>query len=61
MEAEKRGVEFIGLRYAYSDEKKARFSPEIADIQFTHSSFNKILSDEEAKQICKAALQPIEN
>lgn len=61
IEAEKRGVEFIGLRYSYSDAKKAKFSPELAHIQFTHSSFDKILSDEEAAQLCKAALQPVQN
>jgi hypothetical protein len=50
------GIEFIGLRYAYSDAQKAAFSPEIAEIQLTHSTFDRLLSDEEAKEICKAAL-----
>ena len=49
-------VEFIGLRYAYSDAKKASFCPEIAEFQFTHSSFDRIVSDEEAKIQCKAVL-----
>lgn len=48
--AEERGIEFIGLRYAYSDAKKAAFDPEIAQIQFEKSSFSHLLSDEEAKQ-----------
>ncbi len=51
-----KGIEFIGLRYAYSDVRKAAFSPEIAEFQFTHSSFDRILSDKEAKERCKAAL-----
>ena len=51
-----KGVECIGLRYAYSDAKKAAFSPEVAEFQFTHSSFDRILSDKEAKEQCKAAL-----
>jgi histidinol phosphatase-like enzyme len=42
-----RGVEFIGLRYAYSDARKAKFSTEIADIQFR--PFEHILTDEEAQ------------
>jgi phosphoglycolate phosphatase-like HAD superfamily hydrolase len=44
------GIPFIGLRYSYSDQRIARYSQEIADIQFAHSSFGHILSDEEAKQ-----------
>lgn len=44
--ANERGVEFIGLRYAYSDARKAKFSPKIADIQF--QPFQQIMSDEEA-------------
>lgn len=41
------GIEFLGLRYAYSDARKAAFCKEIAEIQFTHSSFAHILSDNE--------------
>lgn len=52
-EAQKRNIEFIGLRYAYSDARKASFSPEIAEYQLTHSTFTHLLSDEEAR----AALQ----
>lgn len=46
-----RGIEFIGLRYAYSDERVNSFRPEITDIQWNHSSFNHILSDEEAEEL----------
>lgn len=46
--ANERGVEFIGLRYAYSDARKAAFSPLIADRQF--EPFRQIMSDEEAKR-----------
>lgn len=46
--AERRGVEFLGLRYSFSDERKRAFRPEVADYQFRHSSFAKILSDQEA-------------
>jgi hypothetical protein len=48
-EAQKRDVKFIGLRYAYADIHKAAFRSEIADFQFLHSNFAKLLSDEEAK------------
>lgn len=47
--AKEEGVEFIGLRYAYSDARKAAFNKEIADYQFTHSTFTHLLSDEEAR------------
>lgn len=47
--AEQRGVEFIGLRYAYSDVRKAAYDEQIADYQFNHSSFSHLLSDDEAK------------
>lgn len=49
-EAERRGIEFVGLRYAYSDERKARFNAELAHIQFTNSGLHSILNDEEALQ-----------
>ena len=54
-EADIRGIEFIGLRYAYSDARKQKYSDEIADYQFSHSSFKKIVSDEEA---CAALSRP---
>lgn len=46
-----KGVEFIGLRYAYSDARKAAFRPEIAEFQFSHSTFDHILSDSEAVEM----------
>ncbi len=48
---EKAGIAVIGLRYGYSDARVGRFRPEIADIQLHHSSFGRILSDEEAGKI----------
>ena len=44
-EALQRGVEFLGLRYSYSDKMKANFNPEIADRQFYPLEY--LLSDEE--------------
>lgn len=49
-EALKRKIPFIGLRYSYSDAKKKQFQPEIAHYQFTHSSLDRLLSDQEALQ-----------
>ncbi len=46
--AQKKNIEFIGLRYNYSDARKKAFRPEIADIQLSHSSFTRLLSDKEA-------------
>jgi hypothetical protein len=46
--AEEIGISFIGLRYSFRDGIIANFSPLIAEIQYNESSFNKILSDEEA-------------
>jgi hypothetical protein len=43
-----RSVEFVGLRYSYSDARKKAFIPEVAEYQFNHSNFANILSDEEA-------------
>lgn len=45
-----RGVEFVGLRYGFSDAKKAAYDDEIANYQFNHSSFSHILSDDEARE-----------
>jgi hypothetical protein len=42
------GNKIVGLRYGYSDARKAAFCPEIAELQFTHSTFAHLLSDEEA-------------
>jgi hypothetical protein len=43
-----KGLAFTGLRYSYCDQRVAAFSGEIADIQWKHSTFEHILSDEEA-------------
>ncbi len=48
-EAEKNHVEFVGLRYGYSDFRKKSFDSRIANTQLNRSGFTQILSDEEAK------------
>jgi hypothetical protein len=45
---EQNSIPFTGLRYAFSDKKKSEFDWEIANYQFKNSSFDQILSDEEA-------------
>ena len=50
-EAEKNHVEFIGLRYGYSDFRKKSFDSRMAHIQLNQSGFTRILSDEEAKAL----------
>ena len=50
-EADKNQVEFIGLRYGYSDFRKKDFDSRIANIQWNQSGFTQILSDEEAKAL----------
>ncbi|MEI8365152.1 MAG: DUF2608 domain-containing protein [Parachlamydiaceae bacterium] len=45
------GIPFIGLRYSYSDSRVAVFDEGIATIQWAHSTFGSILSDEEAALI----------
>ncbi len=47
-EAAKRAVDFIGMRYSYSDERKAAFRADVAAFQYLHSNFCHILSDQEA-------------
>lgn len=47
--ARKKTVEFIGLRYGYSDFRKKAFDSKISTIQLEHSKFTHILSDAEAK------------
>jgi hypothetical protein len=42
-------IAFTGLRYGFSDFRKKNFSQDIADYQFSHSSFDKILTDTQAK------------
>jgi hypothetical protein len=46
-----RGIEFLGLRYGFLDEKVAKFDRNIADIQ--HKNFGTILSDTKAKELLK--------
>lgn len=48
-----KGIPFIGLRYAHSDLHKAAFKPEIAEVQYRHSTFHHVLSDEEARALLK--------
>ncbi len=55
--ANKRGIEFIGLRYSYSDKRKSSFVPEIAEVQFTQSSFHRLLTDDEARDLLKTPLK----
>ncbi len=45
-----KGIAFTGLRYSYRDAEIASFNPEIAAIQWQQSSFDHLLSDEEAQQ-----------
>lgn len=45
------GIEFIGLRYSYSDKRVADFNKELADVQWKYSTFDHILSNEEAEKI----------
>jgi len=52
--AESRGIECIGLRYAFADGRKKAFDPHLADYQFTHSTLHHLLSDEEAKILMQA-------
>jgi len=46
--AKKQGIEFIGLRYAYSDRRKASFRHDIANLQLSYSSLDHLMSDAEA-------------
>lgn len=48
--SEKRGVDFIGLRYGYLDEKVKQFSKETSDVQF--KKFSELISDNDAREIC---------
>lgn len=50
-EMKAKGIEFTGLRYAYSDERVAAFDPQVADTQWSKSTFGSILSDKDAKEI----------
>lgn len=46
--AEKKNIEFVGLRYGYLDAKVKGFRPELADFQF--QKFGLILTDSEAEK-----------
>jgi hypothetical protein len=48
---EKEGIPFLGLRYGFGDARVKAFRKEIAEVQFHHSSFAKILSDTEAEAL----------
>lgn len=50
-ECKRRGIEFLGFRYGYLDEKVANFNKHIANIQ--HKHFGKIISDEQAEKLVK--------
>lgn len=47
-EANERDVEFVGLRYGFTDRIKEAFSPDVADYQMNHSTLTHLLSDQEA-------------
>lgn len=49
--AKANSIDFIGLRYSYSDERIAHFCKEIAEIQWNFSTFSHLISDEEAAQL----------
>jgi hypothetical protein len=53
--AKKRNVQFIGLRYSRSDQSKAAFRPDVADVQFNQSTFTHLLSDEEALKLLSSS------
>jgi len=59
--AEKNNVEFIGLRYAYSDARKKAFRSDIADFQFSHTNLHKrLMSDKEAEEMLKKQSSQVE-
>jgi len=49
-----RAVEFIGLRYSYSDSRVDSYDSRISDLQWKYSTLSNILSDDEAKALIKA-------
>ncbi len=51
-----KGFEFIGLRYNYGDARVAQFSKEIADVQWSCSTFEHILSDDEAAKLLTSSV-----
>jgi hypothetical protein len=50
---EARGIDFVGLRYSFSDQRVATFNKDIAEIQWRYSTFEHLLSDSEAEEILK--------
>jgi hypothetical protein len=54
--AEKLKIDFVGLRYSYSDERIEDFSPELAEIQFQYSTISHLLSDKEAQNLLEGEL-----
>lgn len=46
-----KGINFMGLRYSYSDQRIANYNKDIAEVQWTHSNFGHLLSDEEASNL----------
>lgn len=50
---EKLGIPFVGLRYSHGDKRVKSFREDVADVQFKHSTFQHILSDEEATDFLK--------
>lgn len=46
-----RNIDFVGLRYNFSDQRVANFRREIADIQWKNSTFDRLLTDEEAEEM----------
>ena len=45
-----KGIEFIGLRYSYSDERVSQFDKHLADFQWKYSTLDHLLSDQEAAE-----------
>lgn len=50
----KHGAAFTGLRYGYSDFRKKAYSDVVANYQFQNSSFEHIMSDEDALSALEA-------
>jgi hypothetical protein len=48
-----RGIEFIGLRYSYCDQRVKNYDRKIAEIQWKYSTLGEILSDDKAKELMK--------
>lgn len=48
---ELRGIDFIGLRYSYSDERVNNFRPDIANFQWKNSTFEHLLSDQDVEAL----------